>query len=70
MPLQQRLMVGDLRSSAAGQGKDPPSLLSTGETHLECCVKLWAPQCKRDMDVLESPVKGDQDAEGTGAPVL
>jgi len=28
-------------------------LCSTGETHLESCVRFRAPQYKRDMDILE-----------------
>jgi len=23
------------------------------KAHLECCICLWAPQCKRDVDILE-----------------
>jgi len=38
--------------------------------HLECWVQCWVPQCKRAMDMLESPVKGREDDEGTGAPLL
>ncbi|KAK4830310.1 hypothetical protein QYF61_009815 [Mycteria americana] len=34
-------------------GGDPSPLLSTAETHLECWVQCWAPQYKRDMDILE-----------------
>lgn len=38
--------------------------------HLQCWVQGWAPQYERDMDVLESPRKGHQDGEGTGASLL
>lgn len=32
---------------------DSVSLFSPGETPLEFCAQLWAPQCKTDMDLLE-----------------
>jgi len=35
-----------------GQGDDPSSLLSTGETLLESCVQVWAPQYIRDLCIL------------------
>ena len=35
------------------KGGDPSSLLSTGETCLECCIQCWAPQYERDTDILE-----------------
>ena len=28
-------------------------MLSPGEAHLECCVQLWAPQDKRDVELLK-----------------
>ncbi|TRZ21626.1 hypothetical protein HGM15179_005462 [Zosterops borbonicus] len=35
------------------EGGDPAPLLSPGEAHLECCAQAWAPQHKRDMELLE-----------------
>lgn len=34
-------------------GGDPCPLFSTGETGLEHCIQVWAPQYKRDRDILE-----------------
>jgi len=36
----------------ADVGGDSCPLLSTGKTHLECCVQFCSPPCKRDMDIL------------------
>jgi len=35
--------------------------------HLECCVRFLAPQYDRPGYTAESPMKGHQDDEGTGA---
>jgi len=36
--------------------------------HMECCVHVWAPQCKTDIDILENrPTHGPKDDDGTGA---
>lgn len=44
---------------------DSVPLFSPGETPLECCAQLWAPQCKADMDLLEG-VQGKGHKEGSG----
>jgi len=35
------------------EGDGPSPLLRPGETHLECWIRCWAPQYKRDVDLLE-----------------
>lgn len=45
----------------AGQGDDPSSLFSTGETLLESCVQLWALQYIRDMHIVKNPEMDHKD---------
>lgn len=46
-----------------GRWSFPFPLLSSGETHLECCAQLWASQLKRDTEA--NPVKLHDDDDGT-----
>lgn len=43
-------ILGCIWRSVASRSR---ALLSTGGTHVEYCVQLCAPQCKRDTDILE-----------------
>lgn len=47
-------LLGCIRQSIASRFRgDSLPLLSPGETQLECWVQSWAPQSKRDRDILE-----------------
>ncbi|KAJ7409162.1 hypothetical protein WISP_116266 [Willisornis vidua] len=41
------------KSIVSREGGDTAPLLSPSTAHLECCVQYWAPQQKRDMELLE-----------------
>ncbi|PKU46623.1 hypothetical protein llap_3067 [Limosa lapponica baueri] len=63
-------ILGCIMQSTASRSREVifPLFSALMRPHLEHCVQLWASQNKRGMDILESPVKGYQDDEGTGAP--
>jgi len=43
---------------------DPSPLFRPGEIHLECWVQFWAPQYKKDMDMLETDSRRGYQAGG------
>ncbi|KAK4829128.1 hypothetical protein QYF61_002207 [Mycteria americana] len=46
-------ILGCIRRSVASRWREVILPLCSGETHLECCIQFWAPQYKREMELLE-----------------
>jgi len=52
LTINQQCVLAAKANSFQGWG-DPSPLLSTGEVRLECLVQSWAPQYKRDANMLD-----------------
>ncbi|KAK4813049.1 hypothetical protein QYF61_007551 [Mycteria americana] len=46
-------ILGCIKSSVASRSREGILPLCSGETPLQCCVQIWGPQHRKDMDLLE-----------------